>query len=442
LKVLLVTYHFPPDAEIGGVRPYRLARHWSEAGHEVFVLTVRPEFAESLDPGLGHDGVPEERVVRTRVDSTLRDVVLGAWRRRAGRHPASGDGPASGGGPAEPAARRSGARQWALSWLAFPDLHIGWYRPAVRAALDLLARQPVDVIVSTSPPRVAHLVAARLARRAALPWVMDFRDPWDMGWFKEGGDPPLQRAILRWLFRRTARRASALVANTPRLLREVRGQLVEPPPLSACVPNGFVVAPCPKDAPDPGRPPLTVGYFGQVSGRRTAVPFLEGVRLWLDRDPSASRARVRFVGPGFPAEQRAASSLGLDDLVAFAPPVPRAQALAMMHEPWVLLLLATGQPLQVPGKAYEYLATGRRVLALTERDGATAELLDGLPGATVCATPDEVAAALARFAREHAEGAPPTYDRAEVVEAGSYPRRAEAFARLLEEAARLRAPRG
>jgi hypothetical protein len=41
----------------------------------------------------------------------------------------------------------------------------------------------------------------------------------------------------------------------------------------------------------------------------------------------------------------------------------------------VLVLLANEQKYQVPGKAYEYLAARRRILCMTEQDGATADLI-------------------------------------------------------------------
>ena len=64
--------------------------------------------------------------------------------------------------------------------------------------------------------------------------------------------------------------------------------------------------------------------------------------------------------------------VGVVDLVGT---VPRPQALKEVMNAHVLLLLANAQRLQVPGKAYEYIAARRFILALTEEHGATADLI-------------------------------------------------------------------
>ena len=419
------------------MRPHRLAQHLPAFGIEPWVLTVEEPFAESLDPNLGHDGVPAERIVRTPVAPTVRDTVLGLWRRAR-----SPDKLAVGGGPSaqgemdsrgDVRLRRSALREWALFWLALPDLQIGWYRPAVKAGGELLGRTPFDAIVSTSPPRVTHLVAAHLAAARRLPWVMDFRDPWYTDWFARG-DSPVMRTFQQWLLRRTARHALGLVANTPRLLKEFEERHLRGPVLRACIPNGFTLDHDNGRRADERPDRFTIGHFGQIMRRRTGVPFLHGLRKWLDlRRLEGDPVRVTFVGSGFGEEQRVSRLLGLDAIVQFEGVVPRSQALDRMRQQWVLLLLATNQPLQVPGKAYEYLATGRRVLALTEPDGATADLLEGVPGCAVTDGPDGVVGVLEHFWQEYEARSAACFDRGGILAEGTYERRAEAFARLLRE---------
>jgi len=54
-----------------------------------------------------------------------------------------------------------------------------------------------------------------------------------------------------------------------------------------------------------------------------------------------------------------------------------------MRQAHVLLLLAPNQKLQIPGKAYEYIGANRRILAMTEQDGATADVIRNVGGAVV-----------------------------------------------------------
>ena len=86
------------------MRAYRLARHLPESGIDAWVLTVQPEFAERPDPGFEPAGVPEERILRTRVDPTLGDRVLELWRKATAARPKS----AVGIGAREPATSTQG----------------------------------------------------------------------------------------------------------------------------------------------------------------------------------------------------------------------------------------------------------------------------------------------------------------------------------------------
>ncbi len=203
-----------------------------------------------------------------------------------------------------------------------------------------------------------------------------------------------------------------------------------------CVPNGFDPGARAEDieAETPTR--FSLGHFGQVSGRRSERPFLEGLRRWLDANPAAGQdAIVRFVGGASPEARDLSASLGIGTNVLFEPRVPRQEVPHLMAEQYVLLLLANDQPLQVPGKAYEYLAAGRRVLACTERQSATGDLLGPAPGCAVADGPAEVAAALGRFWSDYVAGLSAIVPRAAMLGGMSYQARAAQFASLLHSVA-------
>jgi hypothetical protein len=435
VRALIVAFHFPPDGAIGGVRPYQLARHFPEFGIEPWVLTVEPELAEQPDAAFQPHGIPEEQILRTRVDATLRDKVLGLWRRRAATRPFAGT-PTSAAGPAPPASQRRFAktRDWVLSWLEYTDPHIGWLRPAVRCAEQAWREAPFDVLVSTSPPRVSALVARELARRHHVPWVMDIRDPWQVREWEAVGSSRLVARHKRTLFSRCLSSADAIVHNTERLRQSTCIARPDVADKTYCVPNGFEPewAARVQEAPAPSRT-FSVGYYGNVMGRRSCTGFLDGLRRWLDSSGAhPPRVCVRFVGTGFDAAAGEIASRGLDRVVTLHPAVPRTRVPELIKDDFVLLSFANQQPLQVPGKTYDYLATGRRILAVTEHDGATADLLSPLAGCAVAERPAEIASALDGFYRDYEHGANPRVDRPRVLAEASYRHRAEQFAGLVQ----------
>src|SRR5262245_60300966 len=48
-RLLLVSYHFPPDAEVGAVRAQKLVKYLPRYGWEPLVLTVDPRQYEAHD---------------------------------------------------------------------------------------------------------------------------------------------------------------------------------------------------------------------------------------------------------------------------------------------------------------------------------------------------------------------------------------------------------
>src|SRR5262245_19911133 len=68
-----------------------------------------------------------------------------------------------------------------------PDEKRVWIGRAVDAARVALERRPCDAIVSFGQPWSDHLVALRLVRRFAIPWVAHFSDPWAGSPYARGG---------------------------------------------------------------------------------------------------------------------------------------------------------------------------------------------------------------------------------------------------------------
>jgi hypothetical protein len=104
-----------------------------------------------------------------------------------------------------------------------------------------------------------------------------------------------------------------------------------------------------------------------------------------------------------------------------------------MAKDFALLLVGQRQPLQIPGRPTEYLAAARRILALTDRDGATADLLRPLPGCLIAETPTEIQAALDDLYGQYEAGSGAWVDRGSLIAELQYSRRVERFAEFIHD---------
>ena len=77
--------------------------------------------------------------------------------------------------------------------------------------------------------------------------------------------------------------------------------------------------------------------------------------------------RVRFTGAWEVTEtscENLAQELEQRGIVQREPPVPHDACVRLMMAAEILLILQPASPLQIPGKIYEYIATGRPLLVI------------------------------------------------------------------------------
>jgi hypothetical protein len=300
------------------------------------------------------------------------------------------------------------------------------------------------VVIGTAPPFPVHVTALILKFTHGLPWIADFRDPWTERLDDPGVDEPVRPASVRtdltdrieaWLERRTLEAADRVVCASvgiadrlTRRLGTARGAKVR------VVLNG-IDALAPQAGSAPGRP-FRIVHAGTCYLRRDPRPFLAGL---------AAVCRQRKLGPGDvhvdmlgdcrwfrgTSVEAQVRTLGLEGIVQFRDRVPRAEAQRAIEEADVLLLLAQGQPIQVPYKLYDYLGAGRRILAFT--DGETAAML-ARAGGHIVVSEDDAARCEAAVdeAVAGASGAPYRPDRA-VLDEWSARLQMERYLRIVEE---------
>lgn len=395
LNLLVVSYTFPPEAEVGGLRIARFCRYLPDHGIRPVVLTVQEQFYrtrdDSLQPPAGL------RVERTPMLSTPLD-----WYRRWNERPkpivAEYSDSAVPRGSAEPGF----FRRHTLSLLQTPDPQWGWYLPAVRAGSRLIQQERISAIFSSGPPWTPHLIARRLAKRFRLPWLADFRDPW-------GGNPwrknlPAWREPLdRWLEASCIATANRVTCNTDRLrqfLVQRYNQMASEKFVT--VTNGFDDAMAAPPESKAGTGKRLAVHLGKIYSERRIDTFCLALAGLLGSGAiPADSLKVLFLGSVAEAQvaavQQAAPRLCQSGTVEFLPRVSWRQAQEMLWRADVLLLFQGGFRMQVPAKFFEYWQTGKPIFAVAE-EGALTDLLRET-GAGLWAEPKNVDAIADGFLR-------------------------------------------
>jgi glycosyltransferase involved in cell wall biosynthesis len=356
-NVLFLTYLFPPIANSGTRRSLEFANRLPELGWKPLVVSGVPD-RDDRDDGLLDDLRPDTTVTRV----PLGADVLGQRMGRLLRSQRLGDGLA-----------------WRIRALwAVPDYCASWQAGAVAAALHLFRTQGFDVIYASGWPWSSFHAAARISRLTGRPFVLDYRDLWH----GTGAEFEQARGIHRFVPSqhrvedRLLARADAVITTTESFARMLearrQGRQVH------AITNGYAQADFshfgPPAALAPGRP-VHVSYTGIWRPGYGPDDLYAAIALLKQRTPQlAQRLRVTMAGfkPGRAQEQQ------IDDVVTELGRVSHGRALEIMQNSDALYLPVSGGLMDrahLPGKVFEYVGSGRRIIASAEEDSEVRRLL-------------------------------------------------------------------
>lgn len=379
-KVLIVSFYWPPAGGGGVQRVTKFCKYLPLYGWEPVVLTSRDASVEVRDESLLAD-----------VGNVRRVAPVGGWEPHGMFRRFSGGGESVRGGKETRAGWKSGLGEFVRLNFFVPDSRIGWYRPALKKGLELVREEKPDLIFSTSPPYTPHLVARRLARAAGVPHVVDYRDPWvENHAYNTTWRFPWIVAWNRLLEQKVLQGADAVTAANPRLADLASGKL-DPDARSKVLSltNGFD----PDDVPGTPAPPpsrFTVSYYGTIYDKGFPENlFTQFARLVSEDRAFARDAVFQVTGSVAPAVREKMEKILPPTNLEFRAYLPHKEMLKELFAPRVLVLVVNhfqGNEATVPGKVYEYLATGNPVLGIGPVPGDAADMLAKGRGARMCAT--------------------------------------------------------
>jgi glycosyltransferase involved in cell wall biosynthesis len=383
VKILLVSYFFPPMNVIGAVRVGKFAKYLLEAGHDVRVLTAHDD---SFLPGLAVE-IPEENICYTKpfrvniLPLTIMRAFTGISKSDLGTEP--------------PRGAIAGLGKLYRTILNFPDGQIGWMPAALRAGSRIIEDWHPDLIYASAVPFTSLMISASLSKRHKIPYVAELRDLWvDSHYY----DYPLWRRVLEtWLERRSLEQAAAIVTVSEPLADTLRTKygIQTAVALNGFDPDDFPNAPsCGNDS---GKI-LRIVYTGIIyPGRRDPTPLFQALR---DMGEERNAYRVEFYGRRLNDVRELAKAFGIDDVVEIKGQVTYNEVMKIQHDSDILLLLLWDTPEEhgvYTGKLFEYLGAGRPILSLGLNNGVAANLIQSRYAGCVSNAPDRIASQLRQW---------------------------------------------
>jgi len=396
IRMLMVTYGFPPRGGGGVQRNVKFLKYLSRLGIKTSVLTVKNSDFYVYDTTLLDEIKDATSIYRA---SSLDPASISfKLRNLRGRRKARSSG-ATGGSAIKEGAWYVGVYRKLRNVILLPDAYGGWIPFASRLGRTIVAEERPNIIFGSFPGPSNAFVTYTIARRHRIPYILDFRDGWT-------DDPyvhyptPLHRKYHEYYEKKIVLGASKVVVNTAALKERFEERYPVLQGQIETMTNGFdpedleSLSPVPNES---GKVRIVYSGAVYVDRRESFIAFLQAVDML--EDDTKDRIEVVFVGQKHDWAQSLIEEKGLAETIRFTGYLPHKQALNhLASADATLLFLAKGDRVAIPGKLYEYLGLGLPVVASVEKEGTCSLLLKSInhdQGVCDPGTPKEMAEKIA-----------------------------------------------
>jgi len=419
-RLLLIAYGFPPVISPQSLRWYYIVKHLASRGYRIDILTIRMPRAFYEDIY----ALPDRVQIWSTFPGFFNAMTYLHSREKAA-------------GKIVPAEKPRISRGWQLAEklhsLAYkllnasmiPDIYAEWLPFAVHGGLHLLAKHRYDAIISSSEPRIDHLVGYILTRRSGTFWVADYGDPWIYP-IPIHFEPVWKRKLLSEIEELILPRTGAITLTS----RGTKDLYLERYPFlnekdlyvvpQACEPddlNHFQA-----NASDVFRIVYCGSFYKTI---RDPSLFLEALAEIDNKD-------IEVVIAG--RNNEFAHALHSKSNIRYLGFMPHHEVLALEKGASVLLHLGNAIDIQVPGKFYEYIGAKRPILAIkNSQNDPSAYIIERYnKGLVVRNTKADIKAGILQLYTMWQHGALDTSFDLERVHDFSWAKRAEQFIEILE----------
>lgn len=374
-KILIISYYWPPSGGAGVQRWLKFTKYLPSFGVEPVVLTVdhRQASYAQRDESLELEIPPGIKVFRTKTFEFYNLYKILSRKKEI---------PYGGFANAGKASLMQKLSKAVRGNLFLPDPRRGWNRYAFKKAADLIRKYDIRTVVTTSPPHSTQLIGLKLKRKFHIRWIADLRDPWtDIYYYKELYHSPWAARLDRRMELKVLENADHLITVSEELKRIFAGKLAAGASSKISVlPNGYDESDFLQRV-EPAGDRFIVTYTGTISEAYDVSGFLEALAR-LNRSKRQGML-LRFVGK-VPESVVERIRQKLPDLeIELTGYVDHYRSIRYLLQSTVQLLViprVENNKGIVTGKFFEYLASGRPLLAIGPHGGD----LENLIGETGC----------------------------------------------------------
>lgn len=369
-KILIISYYWPPSGGPGVQRWLKFVKYLPDFGWEPTVFIPENPSYPIVDETLQKDVPKNLKMIKTKI-----------WEPYQLAEKFGKDNEKFKAGQFDVGENQS----WKAKLSIFvrgnffiPDARVFWVKPSVEFLEKYLKGNHYDVLVTTGPPHSLHLIGLGLKKKLPnLKWIADFRDPWtEISYYKHLKLTKFADKKHRNLEEQVFRNADVTLATSYTDAENFRKKGAN----SFCITNGFDLEVGNQKQEVEKSKKFILSYIGVLEQLRNPDILWETLNdLVQENADFKNDFQLKFVGRlDDKILQKIESSALKNNLTNLG---YQTHDVALKHMQDSSVLLMTNFPQEsskgiIPGKIFEYLATGKTILSFGPKDADVEKILN------------------------------------------------------------------
>lgn len=375
-KILIITYYWPPAGGPGVQRWLKFAKYLPDFGWKPVIYTPENPSYPLMDDTLLKDIPKDIETVKTKIWEPYRIAeFFGKSNKKfkAGQFDVGKN-----------QSWKSKLSIWIRGNFFIPDARVFWVKPSVKFLKKYLKENHIETIVTTGPPHSLHLIGLGLKKKFPdLKWIADFRDPWtEISYYKHLKLSKNSDKKHRNLEQNVFQNADITLATSYTDAENFRKMGAN----AVCITNGFdndtstSLSMTNQKNEKTKTQKFTLSYVGVLEQLRNPEILWEILdELVSENEDFKNNFQLKIAGRLDDKILEKLESSSLKNSILNLGYISHNKAVEEMEHSSVLLITNFPQESSkgiIPGKLFEYLATGNAIISFGSKDSDVSKILE------------------------------------------------------------------
>lgn len=354
MKILFITFFFPPYKTVASIRTGKTAKLLYNMGHDIKIVSAKND---DLQEELKIE-IPEQNLYQTDwfdLDKAILDF-LGKDKNTTKDMLHNGENKKS---------FRSKVIDYLFKIYRYffytPDKYIGWYKYGLKESEKILKDWKPDIIFASGTPYTGFMIASKLSKKYDIPFVADLRDLWS------DNHSHKQYTVGKYLEYRTLNAASSLISVSKPLVEKLQKKYPNIPCYE--VRNAFDESDFYKQE-TVKNDKISILYTGMMYPKKQDPTLL--FEIISQNEELKNKLNINFYGNSLEWIIELAKKHDVESVVNVNLAIERKKVLKLQAQSDILLLFIWNDKNEkgiFTGKIFEYIGSAKPILAIGENSG-------------------------------------------------------------------------